>query len=88
MKGKIFGIISFIGAVLIGGFAMLVWIDKRNKLDEESLFLIFIFICSISTILYILWTNFDRKLSNLEEIDLENQILEKRIASILKFYSI
>ena len=80
MKGQIFGIISFIGAILIGGLAMFIWIDKYSGyISAEGLFVIFIFICSISTILYVLWTNFDRKLSNLEEIDLENQILEKQI---------
>lgn len=79
MKIKISGILSFVGGigwVIVGWFLMF----ENDFKGEPALYSSFIIISATSSVLYVIWTNFgDNKLSELQKIDYENQILKKQI---------
>jgi amino acid permease len=82
MKTKIVAIISFIGNmffILFMGYELLIANELSNK-TEDLLQFIFVSIVFLSTIFYIIGTNFgkDRK-TDLDKIDYENKLLSKQI---------
>lgn len=80
MKIKISGILSFVGGIGWGLFGFFLIIENGIDYLEDNLIFSAIIISAISTVLYVIWTNFgDNKLSELEKIDYENQILKKQI---------
>ena len=79
MKIKISGILSFVGGI---GWAIVGWftIFESDFKGEQALISSLGIISATSSVLYVIWTNFgDNKLSELQKIDYENQILKKQI---------
>ena len=84
MKEKIAAIISFIGAV--GGVLLIIFIFYDNSTSsykmkvDEWLYTFLILVLSISIFFYVIWTKFGKiGLTELEQIEYENQLLKKKI---------
>lgn len=80
VTAAISSILSIMGLVLVT-YALL---NKPNSeiIEVEELLILFsITLCCVSTLLYIRWTNFGRtnKLSEIEKLENENQLLKKKI---------
>lgn len=80
MKERIASIVSF-----LGGFGCIllsiVGLSDFEHIDTGEFLGVFgLTVSGVATILYVVWTKFGRiKFSELEKIDLENQILERKI---------
>lgn len=80
MKVKITGIISLLGSAgWLIFLSVMFYIEKPKEGDAYLVFgLIIIFL--ISTLLYVVWTNFKKiDPSELKRIEYENQLLKKKI---------
>ena len=80
MKEKVTAMISFLGGLGWGLFGIFMIFDDSNIRAEEFLVYSAIMISAISIVLYVIWTKFgNKKFSDLEKMDHENQILKKQI---------
>ena len=80
MKEKVTAMISFLGGLGWGLFGLFMIFDDSNIRAEEFLVYSAIMISAISIVLYVIWTKFgNKKFSDLEKMDHENQILKKQI---------
>ena len=81
MKERIAAAISFIGVIAgILGVIYVIYFEHSYAEVEEWLLAFLVMGILISTILYIIWTKFGKKgLTELEQIDYENQLLRKKI---------
>lgn len=79
MKEKVTAIISFLSGIGWGIFGLYLIYEEYS--DREYYLIYFtLLISAISTVLYVIWTKFgNKKFSDLEKLDYENQILKRQI---------
>lgn len=79
MKQRIMGIVSFIANIGLATF--IIFLLTHDSIDpEELLFLIIMIFSCVSSIIYITWTNFGKKVfTELEKVENENKILKLKI---------
>ncbi len=80
MKEKVTAIISFLSGLGWGLFGLFLIATINNKNEVWFLIIFFLMTSTISTILYVIWTNFGvKKFSEIEKMDFENQLLKRKI---------
>ena len=81
MKEKTTGIISFITGLGWALWVVFIVLTSGNITKGEEIFgLSVVLLSAISTVLYVLWTQFGKKEFNeLEKISYENKLLQKQI---------
>lgn len=83
MKEKVTGIISLLGSIGWGLFALYGIVDNfDNDIDVSLLIFLIILIPCTSTLLYVIWTGFGKHieyLSEIKKIGYENRILKRQI---------
>ena len=83
MKEKVTAIISFIGGIgfsLFGISEIMTDLMTSSYIRMDDYYFAFGFLMTtVSTVLYVFWTKFGKKDSEIENIDRENQILKRKI---------
>ena len=79
MKEKVTAIISFIGGLGFSLFFIYLSMNTSYTNEYDYLVVFALIMTTVSTVLYVFWTKFGKKDSEIENIDRENQILKRKI---------
>ena len=81
MREKILGFLSLVGSVLFIILLLYLILYSTSKPDSKDIpLLIAMFVYSLSTILYVIFTRFGSvKVSELRKIQIDNKILEEKV---------